>query len=101
MKSYNFAPVCIFLMSIVFVLAVVLLLSISNSLKFYKDARDLCAWNARQKAGDVNSEEATRLWKRIITCKTPCTFCGQLHDQYWISRNTWEAQVNTMKLENK
>ena len=63
------------------------------------NAMDLCAWHARRSCGDVSSEEATKLWHDIVNGRAVCPFCGQKHDDNWISRNAWESQVNAKEKE--
>lgn len=66
-----------------------------QSHEYRSNAMDLCAWHARRMHGDdVSSEEATQLWRDIVSERVVCPFCGQKHDASWVSRNAWESQVN-------
>jgi uncharacterized protein (DUF2384 family) len=61
-----------------------------------RNAMSLCAWHARRTVGDVSSDEATRLWRGIVSGEAVCPFCGQKHDRHWVSRDAWESQVEAM-----
>ena len=67
--------------------------------KYRNYAMDLCAWHARRMNGDdVASKEATRAWKDIVNGESVCPFCGQRHDESWVSRNAWESQINALEI---
>lgn len=64
-----------------------------------KNAMDLCAWNARQlvaaeKGEPIDGREATGVYQRVIKGRQTCPFCGQLHDERWVSRNAWDSLTN-------
>lgn len=68
---------------------------------YRKHAMDLCAWHARRMYGDdPASAEATARWRRIVAGEVPCSFCGSRHDENWISRAAWDAQLNALSLED-
>lgn len=63
------------------------------------NAMDLCAWNARQltaaeKGEPIDGREATAVYARVIKGRQTCPFCGQLHDEQWVSRNAWDSLIN-------
>lgn len=61
------------------------------------NAMDLCAWHARRNHANMASVEATEEWKQIVSGKVECSFCGQLHDKNWVSRNAWDSQIEAMQ----
>ena len=66
--------------------------------EYRRNAMDLCAWHARRMDGDdVSNKEATQLWKDVVNGVAVCPFCGQRHDESWVSRNAWESQVNAIQ----
>jgi hypothetical protein len=63
------------------------------------NAMDICAWNARQltaaeKGEPIDGRESTAVYQRVIRGRQTCPFCGQLHDERWVSRNAWDSLTN-------
>ena len=63
------------------------------------NAMDLCAWNARQlvaaeKGEPIDGREATAVYARVIKGRQTCPFCGQLHNEQWVSYNAWDSLTN-------
>ena len=75
----------------------VMLFAVDEANRYRRNAMDLCAWHARRMNGDdPASPQATILWIDIISGDRVCPFCGQLHDDAWVSRNAWDSQVNAL-----
>lgn len=53
---------------------------------------DLCAWHARSIFNDDPNGEVQR-WREVADGYRTCPFCGQLHNDAWVSRNGWDSQV--------
>lgn len=82
---------------IVWLLIATMIYCYSQAYHYRINAMDLCAWHARRMNGDdPSSENATKLWREVISGNRICPFCGQKHDRSWVSRNAWDSQVNAI-----
>ena len=60
-----------------------------DAAKYRENAMDLFAWHARAMNPDNNV-----FWWRVKNGQAVCPFCGQKHDDNWVSRNAWDSQIN-------
>ncbi len=99
-KAMIMMPIITFICTIIIFCCYI---SATNSAKIYKvNAMDLCAWHSRvilyknDPAGDITNEAR---YTRIRQGIDKCLFCGQKHDENWVSYNAWDSQINTLDLK--